>query len=40
MIKEGEIMFEILIMIFKKFKKWFFEGSDELKYEKYKGGML
>lgn len=34
------MIFEILSTIIRNFKKWFFEGSEELKYEKYKGGML
>ena len=40
--KGGEIlkMINLLSTIFRNFKKWFFEGSDVLKYERYKGGML
>ena len=33
-------MFEILSTIFRKFINWFNEGVDDLKYERYKGGML
>ncbi len=33
-------MIEILSTIFRNFKNWFFEGSEELKYERYKGGLL
>lgn len=33
-------MINLLSTILRNFKNWFFEGSNELKYEKYKGGML